>query len=52
MLKEKYERSEMEIILFRTEDVISTSGLFNEYEGWNPKDYGGSDDEYEGWMTR
>ena len=31
MLKEKYERTEMEVIEFQTEDVIMTSGL-DEYE--------------------
>lgn len=50
MVKEKYERSELEIIRFRTEDVIMTSD-FEEYEGWNPYDPGGSGGEgYEGWM--
>lgn len=47
MAKEKYERTELEIFRFQTEDVICTSGL-DEYEGWNPYSGGGSDSEYEG----
>ena len=31
MIKEKYERTEIEVISFQTEDVIMTSGL-DEYE--------------------
>ena len=52
MLKEKYERSELEVIAFTTEDVIMTSGFDDDdYEGWNPNDPGGSGGEgYEGWM--
>ncbi len=49
MLKEKYERTELEIIRFQTGDVIMTSGLDDEYEGWNPHNPGGSSDGYEGW---
>lgn len=34
MNKEKYERTEMEVIKFQTEDVIMTSGFDpDEYEG-------------------
>lgn len=44
MSKEKYERTELDIIKFQTEDVIMTSGPDDEYEGWNP--YSGG--EYEG----
>ena len=54
MKKEKYERTELEVIAFTTEDVIMTSGLDNDdYEGWNPNDPGGSGGSgsgYEGWM--
>lgn len=32
MNKEKYERTELDIIEFRTEDVIMTSGELDEYE--------------------
>ena len=49
MLKEKYERTELEIIRFQTGDVIMTSGLDDEYEGWKPHNPGGSSDGYEGW---
>lgn len=49
MNKEKYERTQLEIIKFETEDVIMTSGAGDEYEGWNPNNPGGSGDEYEGW---
>lgn len=49
MNKEKYERSELEIIEFQSEDVIATSGL-DDYEGWNPHNSGGlGGDDYEGW---
>lgn len=49
MSKEKYERTELEIIRFQTEDVTTTSGL-DEYEGWNPYSSGsGESSEYEGW---
>ena len=38
MNKEKNERSELEIIMFQTEDVIMTSGSYDpdEYEGEMP----------------
>ncbi len=38
MNKEKNERSELEIIMFQTEDVIMTSGPYDpdEYEGEMP----------------
>lgn len=51
-MKEKYERSELEIIRFLTEEVIMTSGSDeDEYEGWNPNNPGGfGGDGYEGWM--
>ena len=50
MKKEKYERSELEIFKFRTEDVITTSNSYDEYEGWNPGGSGGTGGgEYEGW---
>ena len=48
MAKEKYERTELEIISFQTEDVICTSSP-DDYEGWNPYDNGSSGGEYEGW---
>lgn len=32
MIKEKYERTDLEIISFQTEDVISTSSDLHEYE--------------------
>lgn len=32
MYKEKYERTELEIIKFQTDDVITTSGGFEEDE--------------------
>ena len=35
MRKEKYERTELELIRFESEDVIMTSGE-DEYEGENP----------------
>ncbi len=44
-MKESYERTEIEIIRFRTDDVIMTT---SEYEGWNPNNPV-SGDEYEGW---
>ena len=52
MNKEKYERSELEVITFMTEDALTTSGSDkNDYEGWNFKNPGGSSGEgYEGWM--
>ena len=50
MLKEKYERSALDIIIFTTPDVIETSG--DPYESWNPQKTGGYGDEYEGWLTR
>lgn len=50
MGKEKYERAELEIIRLQTEAVIMTSGLDDEYEGWNPYSGGsGESSEYEGW---
>lgn len=50
MAKEKYERTELDIIKFVTEDVIMTSGFDDDYEGWNPHNPGGSGGEgYEGW---
>lgn len=53
MVKEKYTRTELEIIRFMTADVITTSNP-DEYEGWNPHSSGssgsGSSDVYEGWM--
>ena len=36
-------------IILTTGDVIMTSGLDDEYEGWNPHNPGGSSDGYEGW---
>lgn len=49
-MKEKYERTQFEIIRFETEDVIMTSGE-DLYEGWNTGGSGGSGgDGYEGWM--
>ena len=36
MKKEKYERTELEVIKFTTEDVILTSNPDDEYEGENP----------------
>lgn len=52
MKKEKYECSDLEVIIFMTEDVLTTSNCDkDEYEGWNPTNPGGSGDEpYEGWM--
>ena len=47
-MKEKYERSALEIIAFSTKDVILTSGE-DEYEGWNPNNPGSTGGEYEGW---
>ena len=47
MRKEPYERTELDVITFVTEDVILTSG--EEYEGWNPNDPDNPADEYEGW---
>lgn len=32
MEKEKYERTDLDIIHFQTEDVITTSGELDEYE--------------------
>ena len=32
MTKEKYERTELEIFQFKTEDVVATSGEWDEYE--------------------
>lgn len=32
MQKEKYEKTDLEIIQFQTEDVITTSGETDEYE--------------------
>lgn len=50
MIKEKYDRTKLEIFQFRAEDIISTSGSDDEYEGWNPGGGSGSgDSEYEGW---
>lgn len=52
MAKEKYEPTILEIIKFRTEDVLTTSGFDDDYEGWNPHNPGGSGsggDGYEGW---
>lgn len=52
MTKEKYTRTELEILRFQTEDVITTSG-YDEYEGWNPHDNNqGSGSEYEGWNPK
>ncbi len=49
-MKESYERADLEILRFRTEDVITTSGPADEYEGWNPQTSGSqSSGEYEGW---
>ncbi len=43
MKKEKYECTELEVITFMTEDVVTTSGFGDdEYEGWNPNEPGGS----------
>ena len=36
MNKEKYERTELEVIKFKTADVIMTSNPDDEYEGENP----------------
>ena len=36
MMKEKYERTEFEVIRFTSEDVIMTSNPDDEYEGENP----------------
>ena len=47
-MKEKYERTQFEIIRFETEDVIMTSGE-DLYEGWNTGNPGKGDDN-EGWM--
>lgn len=48
MIKEKYEPTELEVVAFSTADVIMTSNP-DEYEGWNPKNPGGSGGEgYEG----
>ena len=49
MFKAKYERTKMELIRFQCEDVILTSVLGDEYEGWNPHTPGNSSSEYEGW---
>lgn len=50
MQKEQYERTELDIIRFRTEDVIMTSVPDDDYEGWNPHNpASGSSSEYEGW---
>lgn len=48
MKKEKYENSELEIIRFRSDDVITTS-VKDEYEGWNPHEQNSGGSEYEGW---
>ncbi len=49
-MKESYERADLEILRFRTEDVITTSGPADEYEGWNPQTSDSqSSGEYEGW---
>ena len=51
--KDKYERSELEIIRFQTDDVIMTSGWDDDvYEGWNPNNPGSGGDGYEGWMPQ
>lgn len=50
MRKEQYERTELDIIRFRIEDVIMTSVTDDDYEGWNPHNpASGSSSEYEGW---
>ena len=49
MRKEQYERSELEFIRVRSQDVIMTSGIDDEYEGWNPYDPGAGGGDYEGW---
>ena len=47
MMKEKYERAELEVIAFSTSDILIDSE--EPYEGWNPNDPGGNGGEYEGW---
>lgn len=48
-MKEMYKRTALEIVIFKTGDVITTS-LDDDYEGWNPHNTGSSDDDgYEGW---
>ena len=51
-MKDKYEKTHIEIIEFTTEDVILTSDRRSLYEGWNPGDPGSSAGSggYEGWM--
>ena len=49
MLKEQYERTEIEVITFTAGDMITTSGG-DGYEGRNPNHQGsGGNEEYEGW---
>ena len=49
MYIKKYERPELEVILYSTADVLLISD--DEYEGWNPGGSGNSGGEYEGWIT-